>query len=90
MVGCRVGAVNSLTKNYLWFAERRGVQIVAEREVVDVRPRGAADGSEGYLVTTQRPGAWFARDRQTHSASGVVFAGGALGTNELLARLLRS
>jgi cholesterol oxidase len=36
-------------------------------------------------VTTQRPGAWFLRDRQTHTTRGVVFAGGSLGTNELLA-----
>lgn len=85
LVGCRVGAVNSLLKNYLWFAEKRGVQILAEREVVDVTPLGARDGSEGYRVVTQRPGAWFARDRQTHTARGVVFAGGSLGTNELLA-----
>ncbi|WP_223513171.1 FAD-dependent oxidoreductase [Pseudomonas sp. GL-R-26] len=85
MVGCRVGAVNSLVKNYLWFAEKRGVQILAEREVVDVNPIGAADGSDGYRVTTQRPGAWFARDRHTYTARGVIFAGGALGTNELLA-----
>jgi len=85
MVGCRVGAVNSLQKNYLWFAEKRGVQVLAEREVVDVAPLGAADGSEGYRVTTERPGAWFARGRRTHTARGVVFAGGALGTNELLA-----
>lgn len=85
MVGCRVGAVNSLVKNYLWFAEKRGVQILAEREVVDVSPLGAADGSDGYRVTTQRPGAWFARDRCTYTARGVIFAGGALGTNELLA-----
>lgn len=85
MVGCRTGAVNSLVKNYLWFAEKRGVQVMAEREVVDVSPIGAADGSEGYRVTTQRPGAWFAKDRQTHTARGVIFAGGALGTNELLA-----
>ena len=84
-VGCRVGAKNTLVKNYLWFAEKRGAQVVAEREVVDVTPLGAADGSEGYRVTTERPGAWFARDRQTHTARGVVFAGGALGTNELLA-----
>jgi cholesterol oxidase len=85
MVGCRTGAVNSLGKNYLWFAEQRGVAILAGREVVDVRPIGAADGADGYLVTTQRPGAWFTRDRRRHTARGVVFAGGALGTNELLA-----
>lgn len=85
MVGCRVGAVNSLVKNYLWFAEKRGVQILAEREVVDVSPLGADDGSEGYRVTTQRPGAWFFLDRQTYTARGIIFAGGALGTNELLA-----
>jgi cholesterol oxidase len=85
MVGCRVGAVNSLVKNYLWFAEKRGVQILAEREVVDVSPLGAADGSDGYRVTAQRPGAWFTRDRHTYTARGVIFAGGALGTNELLA-----
>jgi cholesterol oxidase len=85
MVGCRVGAVNSLLKNYLWFAEKGGAQILAEREVIDVSPLGAADGSEGYRVTTQRPGAWLARDRHTHTARGVVFGGGALGTNELLA-----
>jgi len=85
MVGCRVGAVNSLVKNYLWFAERRGARIFAEHEVVDVRPLGAPDGSDGYAVTTRRPGAWFADHRRVHTARGVVFAGGSLGTNELLA-----
>jgi cholesterol oxidase len=85
LVGCRVGAANTLTKNYLWFAEKRGAQIHAEREVVDVAPIGAADGRDGYRVTTQRPGAWFRRDRQTHTARGVVFAGGAVGTNALMA-----
>lgn len=85
MVGCRTGAVNSLTKNYLWFAEKRGVQVVADRTVVDVRPIGASDGSDGYFVTTERSGPWFARNREVHRARGIVFAGGALGTNELLA-----
>lgn len=85
MVGCRTGAVNSLVKNYLWFAEKRGAQVLAEREVVEVRPLGAADGSDGYRVTTRRPGAWFAGERRVHTARGIVFAGGALGTNELLA-----
>ncbi|WP_244109446.1 FAD-dependent oxidoreductase [Burkholderia anthina] len=85
LVGCRVGAVNSLEKNYLWFAEKRGTQILDGRQVVDVTPIGAADGSDGYRVTTEHPGAWFLRDRQTLTTRGVIFAGGALGTNELLA-----
>jgi cholesterol oxidase len=85
MVGCRVGAVNSLTMNYLWFAEKRGVQILPEHQVVDVAPLGAADGSDGYRVTTEQPGAGFRCNRQTQTARGVIFAAGALGTNELLA-----
>jgi cholesterol oxidase len=85
LVGCRVGAANTLTKNYLWFAEKRGAQVFAEREVIDVAPLGAPDGSDGYRVTTQRPGTWLGRDRRVHTAYGVVFAGGSLGTNELLA-----
>ena len=87
MVGCREGAKNTLLKNYLWFAERRGATIFPEHAVVDVRPIGAADGGEGYVVTTERPGAWFRRQRRTFTARGVVFAAGALGTGELLASL---
>jgi len=86
MQGCRTGAKNNLTKNYLWFAEKRGARIHPEREVVDVQPIGAQDGSEGYEVVTERPGAWFRRQRRAFRARGVVFAAGALGTNTLLAR----
>lgn len=86
MVGCRVGAKNTLLKNYLWFAERRGTQVLPERQVVDIRPVGAADGSDGYLVTTERPGAWIFKQSRTFKARGVVLAAGALGTNRLLAR----
>jgi cholesterol oxidase len=86
MVGCRVGAKNTLLKNYLWFAERAGAQVLPEHMVVDVKPTGAADGSDGYRVTTQRPGAWFRKARRTFTTRGVVLAAGALGTNQLLAR----
>ena len=85
MVGCRVGAKNTLLKNYLWFAEKRGAKILPEHQVVDVVPLGATDGSDGYRVTTERPGAWFARDRKSFTARGVVFGAGSLGTNQLLA-----
>jgi cholesterol oxidase len=86
MVGCREGAKNTLVKNYLWFAERRGVTILPEREVVDIRPLGAPDGSDGYVVTTERPGAWFRKQRRSFTAKGVVLSAGALGTNRLLAK----
>jgi cholesterol oxidase len=84
MVGCPFGAKNTLVKNYLWLAERRGVRVMPERMVVDVRPVGPADGSEGYEVVTERSGAWLRRDRRVHRARGVVLAAGALGTNRLL------
>jgi cholesterol oxidase len=85
MVGCRYGAKNTLVKNYLWFAERGGAQILPERLAVEVRPLGAPDGSEGYAVTTMHPGAWVRRRERTFTAGGVVVAAGALGTNQLLA-----
>jgi cholesterol oxidase len=86
MVGCRVGAKNTLVKNYLWFAEKRGVEILAEREVTDIRPLGGTDGSDGYVVTTERPGAWLRRQRRQFTARGVVVAAGAMETNRLLAQ----
>jgi cholesterol oxidase len=84
MTGCRTGAANRLTKNYLWFAEKYGARIAAEREVLDVTPLGALDGSDGYTITTRRRGSWI-RSTSTVTTKGVVFAGGAIGTNELLA-----
>jgi len=77
MVGCPFNAKNTLVKKYLWLAERAGVEVFPEREVIDVRPIGAPDGSEGYEVTTERPGAWLRRGRRTVRARGVVLAAGA-------------
>jgi cholesterol oxidase len=84
MVGCRHNAKNTLPKNYLWFAEKLGVEIVAERQVTDVRPLGAGDGSEGYEVTSERSGSWLRKRRSTLTARGIIVAAGALGTNQLL------
>jgi cholesterol oxidase len=86
MVGCPHGAKNTLVKNYLWFAERLGVRVQPERTVVDIRPIGAPDGSEGYEVVSERSGAWLRKDRQVHRTRGVVVSAGALGTNKLLQR----
>ena len=90
MTGCRVGAKNTLVKNYLYLAENAGARVEALRTVVDVRPVDAVDPSRGYVVTSERTGAWGpARRRSRHSvvADHVVFAAGAWGTQSLLHRL---
>ncbi len=86
MVGCPHGAKNTLVKNYLYFAERRGARVMPERTVVDIRPLGGTDGAEGYEVESVRSGAWLRKDRRVLRARGVVVAAGPLGTNKLLQR----
>jgi cholesterol oxidase len=91
MTGCKHNAKNSLDKNYLYFAEKRGAQVHAETRVVDVQPiNGKADGSEGYEVTTVRSTSWFGSGRRRWRARNVVFSGSSLGTMELLFRLKQS
>lgn len=81
MTGCRHGAKNTLDLNYLWLAERAGLEVRAETEVIKVSPR---DGG-GYYVTTQRS---LGRDRtEVLSADHVIFAGGVMGTVPLLLQL---
>jgi cholesterol oxidase len=86
MVGCPHGAKNTLVKNYLWLAEHAGVEVIPERLVTDLRPLGAADGSDGYEVASERSGLLRRRGRRTLTAAGVVVAAGPLGTNKLLQR----
>ena len=90
MVGCRHGAKNTLVKNYLWFAEKLGVKIVPERQVTEIRPLGAADGSDGYAVGGRALRIMVRRGRSTLTARSVVVAAGALGTNHLLANCKHS
>jgi cholesterol oxidase len=87
MLGCRHNAKNTLVKNYLHLAQRLGARVDAERKVVDIRPLGAADGGDGYAVTTVRSGRWFRRDVRTVHTRGVIVAAGALGTTRLLRAL---
>jgi cholesterol oxidase len=86
MVGCPHGAKNTLVKNYLYLAERLGAKVMPERTVLDIRPIGPPDGSEGYEIESVRSGAWVRKDRQVHRARGVVVSAGPLGTNKLLQR----
>ncbi len=86
MVGCPHGAKNTLVKNYLYFAEKRGARVMPERTVLDIRPIGSPDGADGYEVESVRSGAWLRKERRVQRARGVVVSAGPLGTNKLLQR----
>jgi cholesterol oxidase len=87
MMGCRYNAKNTLDKNYLYLAEKRGAQVFAETRVVDVLPLNGTDGSDGYEVRTVKSTAWVHTERRRFTCGSVVFAASALGTMDLLFRL---
>jgi cholesterol oxidase len=84
MTGCRHNAKNTLDKNYLWLAEKRGLHIETETEVTWVRPLAGG----GYQVKA----VWcrFGKRRRMFTARNVVFAGGVMGTVPLLLKLKAS
>jgi cholesterol oxidase len=86
-VGCRVGAKNTLVKNYLALAESLGAQVVPLRTVVDVVPIDPDGPASGFRVTSERTGAWVFKDRRTTTAQQVVLAAGTWGTQRLLHRM---
>jgi cholesterol oxidase len=83
MTGCRVGAKNTLVKNYLHLAERAGVRVEPLTTVTGLQQR--KDGS--WEVQVARTGAWFAKRRRTLRAGQVVVAAGTWGTQNLLHRM---
>ncbi|HET7462321.1 MAG TPA: GMC family oxidoreductase [Longimicrobium sp.] len=84
MLGCRHGAKNTLDRNYLYLAEKRGLRIEPEHEVTWIRE---IDG--GYEVTALAgPVRWWRPRRKTvFRAKNVILAGGVLGTVPLLMKL---
>ena len=84
MTGCRHGAKNTLVKNYLSRAEPLGVEVRPLAAVTELRERRGG----GWEVDTVRTGAWLpGRTRRTVTASQVVMAAGAYGTQRLLHRM---
>jgi cholesterol oxidase len=85
MVGCRNNGKNSLDKNYLYFAEKRGTEIRPEAEVTDIRPlpAGQPDGAR-YEVVYRHSTAWLPKPKRKVRTRNVVLSGGVLGTVKLL------
>ena len=86
MTGCRYNAKNTLDKNYLYFAQQHGAEILAEQEVTDVRPINKLDGSDGYEITFRSSTQLIKRTKKV-TTQGVIFSGGVLGTIKLLLKL---
>lgn len=88
MMGCRFGAKNTLDLNYLYLAEKKGVKLFAETQVVKIAPLpGATNGSRGYEIRTRSSTKWLRRQRQRFTCQAVVLSASSLGTMELLFRL---
>ncbi|WP_158886942.1 GMC family oxidoreductase [Amycolatopsis anabasis] len=83
MTGCRVGAKNTLVKNYLCLAEKAGARVHPLTTAVDVRPLPGG----GYRVHTERTGRWLRKGKRAFTAEQVVFSAASLGTQRLLHRL---
>ncbi|MET0410135.1 MAG: GMC oxidoreductase, partial [Polyangiaceae bacterium] len=81
MVGCRYGAKNTLDRNYLYLAEKRGVQVLPEQRVVRIEPLPGG----GYELVLERSTGWF-HPRRRLRAKNVVLSAGVLGTVPLLMR----
>ena len=82
MEGCRHCGKNSLYRNYLYLAEKLGVDIIAEREVTNIQ--SLTEG--GYRVESIRSTGYIRSRQKPLTAKGIILAAGALGTNKLLLR----
>ncbi len=78
MTGCRVGAKNTLVKNYLHLAEGLGARVIPDTTVTQVLDLG--DRVQVTARTTRAVGG----RKTVYRARHVVLAAGALGTQKLL------
>jgi cholesterol oxidase len=79
MVGCRENAKNTLDRNYLWFAEKLGLEILPETKAERISYKDNL-----YNIETESTTSLITKRKQLFKAKGIIVAAGALGTLELL------
>ena len=85
MVGCRHNAKNTLTKNYLYFAKKLGVDIQAERKVTNIKAIDSnPENGMRYQIDHQSVSALLFKDKQQIQTRHVVVSAGVIGTLKLL------
>jgi cholesterol oxidase len=81
MTGCRHNAKNTLVKNYLYFAERLGVEVKPLTTATSLELQGGI-----WKVKIRNSGSWLPIQK-TISAKEVVIAAGAFNSQKLLHRM---
>jgi cholesterol oxidase len=81
VTGCRHGSKNTLDKNYLYLAQRLGVDILPDRKVTNIVPKETG----GYILKIRDPLKRF-KSYPDLEAKGVIISAGVLGTLELMFR----
>ncbi|MCP5094385.1 MAG: GMC family oxidoreductase, partial [Chloroflexi bacterium] len=85
MVGCRHNAKNTLDKNYLYFAEKNGADVIAEANVVAIRPLyGPQPDNARYEIEYENITDWVFKRKHIVRTKNVVLSAGVLGTVNLL------
>lgn len=79
MVGCRYNAKNTLVKNYLWFAEKKGAKIIPQTQVEKIIQLE----DDHYELDVYKPGIVNSQKKKMR-ASNIIIAAGTLGTMKLL------
>ena len=80
MTGCRVGAKNTLVKNYLYLAEKGGAVVIPDTTVTKLE----ALDKGGYAVSVGTTPGRGAKNDRVITAEHVIVAAGTLGTQKLL------
>ncbi len=87
MTGCKKNAKNTLDKNYLYFAQKFGTEIIPENKVTEIIPL-SKEGAQGYILKTKKttgiPGNLRGR---TFKTKNLVISAGTLGTLSLLLKM---
>lgn len=87
MVGCRHNAKNTLDKNYLYFAEKRGAEVRPEANVRSIRPLyGRQPTGARYEIEYEQITDWVLKRRRVVRGRQVIVSAGVLGTVDLLLR----
>ncbi len=84
MTGCPNNAKNSLDKNYLYLAQKKGTKVIAEKLVTSIKPLDDTNLNFGYTVDFKNSTSYFKKGIGSVKTKGVIFSGGVLGTVRLL------